>query len=272
MSPRSAGLGALLTLVLVGGSPARAQTDYADASLNIILNVEGDCDAKRPHYEKLAQQALADGAREWAAAALSTVASCHGEKGRVAEAMKALERAVELGYSDCWTLRNDPGLKTLSKHPPYAALRARLKMAPIDYAEMTWLQTEAQTIAHDTSMMISENMGRKDRAPTPIAASSLPKRRSADAAIRIVRALVAGLQGWQRAMVGASDQSRMSHLMNMTVIGNMGSGGGGPSPDEQQRSLLTAQSAFDARQAAVSGRVFRAPTGAGSKPVGCDAL
>lgn len=272
MSPRSAGLGALVTLVLLGGSPARAQTDYADASLNIILNVEGDCDAKRPHYEKLAARARAEGAKEWAAAALSTIASCHGEKGRIAEAMKYVERAVELGYSDCWTLRNDPGLKALSKHAPYAALRARLKMAPIDYAEMTWLQTEAQTIAHDTSMMINENMGRKDRAPTPIAASSLPARRSSDAAIRIVRALVAGLQGWQRAMVSASDQSRMSHLMNMNIIGNMGSGGGGPSADEEQRSLRIAQAAFEARQAAVSGRAFRAPAGADSKPIGCDAL
>lgn len=46
---------------------------------------------------------------------------------RKAEALRALERAVELGYSDYDWMHQDPDLESLQKHPAFKALLAKLK-------------------------------------------------------------------------------------------------------------------------------------------------
>jgi len=47
-------------------------------------------------------------------------------KKRRAEAMRALERAVELGYKDVDWMLQDPDLDSLKRHPAFKALAAKL--------------------------------------------------------------------------------------------------------------------------------------------------
>ncbi len=47
-------------------------------------------------------------------------------KKRRAEAMRSLERAVELGYKDLDWMLQDPDLDALKKHPAFRALAAKL--------------------------------------------------------------------------------------------------------------------------------------------------
>jgi hypothetical protein len=255
-------LAALLAAVPV---PARADA-FADQLLNIIINVEG-CPAQEPLLLQFAQQAQAAGQNAWAMQAHALLAACH--VGNPAQAIADLQRSAQLGLDDCFFLRGET-FKALQGQPGMQALVAQVKQSPADFKESVWQLSEVMAINHDTSMMITENMNRKDHDWTQVPQAALPTRPTRSPTLLTGRQFLAALQKYQRSMVMHSDQSRMSHLNSVMVLNNMGSGNNGPSNFDVQQSRNRAQQAFLSRQAAVNQRGFNLPPGTSTTPVTCD--
>jgi hypothetical protein len=249
-----------------------AQGNWSDKILEVALQHE-TCETRGPALANLAKEAEAAGQPGWTAVLLANVAGCLAEQGELDQAMVRLTRAVDLGLTDCFYLRTDPQMKKLAGRDDFAGLLDRIRTSPADVHEIAWQAAEMQAIMHDTSMMISENMNRVDGDQTVVPQSALPTRDTRDPAVIAGRLLLSSLQAHQKGMVLQSDQSRISHNVNMNIIDNMGdgTGGGRSSPQRVQQSRMLAQQAAQQRAQQVAQRAFK-DSGASTEVVACSAI
>jgi hypothetical protein len=249
-------------VVLVTTSQSAHAGKWEDRLLQAALTGK-DCNAKIKSYTAIARDAERAGVKTWAAIAYMNAASCSTTDSNATVAFAA--RAVKLGFADCVFFAVDKKLYSVLKSSPKGrALLARIKMSPADYAESMWQASEAQAIMHDTNMMITENVNRKDRNWTVVPQSRIPTRSTPSRYIRANRAVLRWLQKYQKVMVQRSDQSRISHLTNMTIINS----GRGPSPQQVMMSARLALQRAQRRAAAVKARAFKG-TRASTKPRAC---
>ncbi|MCB9560058.1 MAG: hypothetical protein H6709_07320 [Kofleriaceae bacterium] len=245
-----------------GAAPANdlaavATGDWADRLLQVALGAP-DCAARVPALEAYATEAEQGGQPVWAAEALVAVASCQAGAQQAEDALAHLQRAVALGYADCYFVRTDPGLTSLEDQQGYAAATGQMTLTMADVRELAWLTAEFQTILHDTNMMITENMNRVDGDFTVVPASAAPTRATANQSVAAGRVMLAALQRYQQAMVFQADKQRIEHNTTMAVIDSMGDPSGRDSPRNVQQSRLLAQQAAQQRAAAVDARAFSA--------------
>lgn len=259
----------LIVMVAALGHPlseAAAKPEYSYKALDIIMS-GAKCSARVGQLGALAKQAVAANEPGQAADMYANMASCYVELDDQSAALRFLNKAVSLGYADCFFLRTDANLKKL---PGAAAVVARAKMSPADFEEMVWVYKEVMAIGHDTRMMITQNINRKDRDWTQIYTVKIPARRTSNVSLMLARWAIVYMQSWQRNMVMRSDQSRIMHLTNRTIINNMGRGN---NTYRQQQELMSSRriALYNARsrQRAVDARAFR-PSGKSSRSISCN--
>jgi len=260
---------AILSLLLVSApAPAQQSTRGRDAYLNIVTSSKG-CGQMLPALYQFSQQAVAAGEPWWAISAALDSAVCYVQAGQISNAAKALAFAEKLGLDDCWTIRSSILWSTRSD-TTMAAIFARIRQAPADYEEVAWHHAEMKHINHDMSMMITENMNRKDDGWTEVPQSVIPMRVTSSMAIRVRRQITSWMQSNQMAMVMRSDTSRKMHSVNMTIIGNMNttSGREGPYSYPVQQSRRQAEQRARSRRAAIEARAYR-PAGLSTVPRAC---
>lgn len=253
-------LACAVTCIVVTSFAGNAAADtLARQIVNAHLTSKGCAD----RIPKL--KAIASNAPRGARADLNmSIAECYLELGNGAAAARHARKAVGLGFSDCFYLKNN---KTIQKLNGIAAIKRRVRMSPADYHEMAWLFAESMKINHDTSMMITENMNRKDGDQTVVPVSTLPTRSTRNASILLARAVILVLQNHQRFMVRRSDNSRIKHLVNMNIINNMG-GRSRYNPYAIAQSKCFALQRARARQRAIQMRAYK-PSRASTRPVAC---
>jgi hypothetical protein len=259
----------LLILASLLPAPATAQEPAAkhrDAYVNIALSGKS-CDVTLPAYDQAAKEAVAAGQPWWALSSALSSALCQQQAGRNADAVKTLAIAEKLGLDDCWLLRNTT-LWNLRTDPTMQGILSRVRQAPADYHEVGWHQAEIRLILHDTSMMITENMNRKDSAWTVVPRSALPTRVTKSTGANVMRMLTHALQLHQQRTVMRSDQTRINHLTNLNIIRNLPGSRGGVDYHAIRMSQLQAQQRAQARAAAVQARAYR-PGGHSTTPKAC---
>jgi len=151
------------------------------------------------------------------------LAEVEGRLGNVAGGIGHFRAAVAVGWNDCVAAVAEPGLAALAAAPEHRQVYGRIAVSPADLEELRWIHAERANIDHDTSMMITENVGRKDGSPTEVAQNPLPTRTPDGLGVPAARALLLMRQRGQLHAVLTSDTLRSSHLSSMAVIGNMGS-------------------------------------------------
>lgn len=206
------------------------------------------------------------------------LADVEGRLGNVAGGVEHFRAAVEIGWNDCVAAVTEPGLAALAVSPEYRQVYGRIVVSPADLEELRWIHAERSNIDHDTSMMITENVGRKDGSPTEVPQVLLPTRTPEGLGVPAARALLRLRQRGQLHAVLVSDTLRGSHLSSMAVIGNMGSspfggsgfGGSGfgfGSPAmEAASSQALANSRAATRREAVRARAFCPTIGLSTVP------
>lgn len=238
--------------------------------------ISGEYEQARRDLGGLLPEARARGPR-WMEALLHVlIADACGRLGDLAEGIGHLRAAVELGWNDCVAVTAEPGLAALAAVPEYQEIYGRIMVSPADLEELRWIHAERINIDHDTQMMISENVGRKDSSPTEVPQTPLPTRAPHGLGVPAARALLRLRQLSQLHAVQTSDALRRSHLTSMAVIGNIGSspfGGSGfglgvGSPAmEAATSKAMADSRAATRREAVRARAFCPTIGLSSVPV-----
>lgn len=255
--------------LLVGAQPADAKMSFRDRIVTAQLN-GGTCHKKLPIFKKISQDAFAARKKRWAADAMALGAQCLAKIGKPKHAIKLLAQAVGLGVDDCFFINTDVEFKKLHGRAKMKRLRRRVKMSPADYAESRWHAAEMGAIITNTNLMIAQNINRKDGGRTVVHLSKLPTRRTRSSTVKMSRNYVRVLQVWMQRMVAKSDRSRLSHLIKMNMIRNMGRGGAVPA-SVRLRSIRFAQAAAQARLLAIKRRAFRA-TRLSNRRVSCSSL
>jgi hypothetical protein len=193
-------------------------------------------------------------------AALLVLAGALLRAGEHEAGISAFEQAITLGWDDphfvcAWLPRE------FHTHPRVQAAFAKLHIASVDWNELLWHHMESQAIEHDSSMIITENINRRDDGWTQVPQNAIPTRPTRSCAVLLGRIQLALAQQSQKAIVLESDSTRRNHLLQMQIIRNM-PGDESPSANdvilEQQRSRLVAELARQARSAAVAQRAYQA--------------
>jgi hypothetical protein len=207
------------------------------------------------------------------------LADVAGRLGDVAGGIEHFRTAVEIGWNDCVAAVAEPGLAALAAAPEYRQIYGRITVSPADLEELRWIHGERADIDHDTSMMISENIGRKDSSPTEVPQTLLPTRTPHGLGVPAARALLRMRQRSQLHAVQTSDALRRSHLTSMAVINNIGSspfGGSGFGFGSPMMEAATSQALANSRAAtrreAVRARAFCPTIGLSSVPAPAPAL
>lgn len=203
-------------------------------------------------------------------ASLTETAAYYLKKQDIPRTLQALQLAIQQGYDDYYLFVEEPSWKQLHNNPGFQKLYAAMKMSPADQHEYFWLIRERKHVQHETTMLITHNIGRKDTQMTSVYQVPLPNRPTTSFAITSRRWWLAWQQNVERAMVMSSDLSRRSHLLNMQIIRNIGSG----NSYRQQylhrmagmNSLRLAQARARQQQLAAIQRQYRLPVGISTEP------
>lgn len=193
-------------------------------------------------------------------------------------AMSAFEQAVQLGYDDFLTLHQLPLFRSYFTNPRFRAAYAKMKISQADSAELYWLKGEIQSAIHDMSMMITENMNRKDDAFTQVPQQQIPTRKTNSVAVMVNRLVLSLIQTMQTNNVHESDVSRINHLITMGIIAHMPSGDGSSSnwsTDNTQEILESKRQADERarqRSQSIASRRFSLPAGASTTLQPCPPL
>ncbi|MBP7865223.1 MAG: hypothetical protein KA419_04675 [Acidobacteria bacterium] len=203
--------------------------------------------------------------------ALVDLAALGFKHGNADLGLGSFEKAVDEGFNDFIFVHQTDCLKSYFSDPRFQAAYGRMTISPADRHEMTWLHQEYMATNHDTSMMITANMNRKDEDRTGIVQVDLPTRPTGSITLIGLRQVLRLVQRYQRDLVAQSDQSRIMHLMNRNIIDNMnpssGSYGYGNDPGEQRRrSSLAAQQRFEQHRADIARRQYNPPGNLSESP------
>ncbi|MEO3782354.1 hypothetical protein ABGB12_03425 [Actinocorallia sp. B10E7] len=209
------------------------------------------------------------------------LADACGRLGNTADGIEHFRAAVATGWNDCVAAVTEPGLAALSAAPEHREVYRRITVSPADLEELRWIHAERANIDHDTGMMITENVGRKDGSPTEVPQVLLPTRTPDGLGVPAARAMLRLRQRGQLHAVLTSDTLRRSHLTSMAVIGNIGSSpfggsgfggsgfggmGFGSQAMEAASSQALANSRAVTRRAAVRARSFCPTIGLSTLP------
>jgi hypothetical protein len=86
--------------------------------------------ARKEHRRAAEALAVAGEIRPLGAAQLYELARLYALGGDGRQALQALTRAVDAGFSDAAALQNEPDLERIRRNPEFAALVDRAKAAP----------------------------------------------------------------------------------------------------------------------------------------------
>ncbi|GAA0946879.1 hypothetical protein [Actinocorallia libanotica] len=235
--------------------------------------ISGDHEQARSDLGRLLSAAGERGPR-WTEALLhALLADVCGRLGDVAGGIAHLRAAVALGWNDCVAAVAEPGLAALAMTPEYRDVYRQITVSPADLEELRWIHAERSAVDHDTSMIIAENVGRKDGSPTEVPQALLPTRTPDGLGVPAARALLRLRQRGQLHAVLVSDRLRSSHLGSMAVINNIGGSGfgfGGSGFGSPMMEAATSQALASSRAAsrreAVRARAFCPTIGLSTLP------
>ncbi len=180
--------------------------------------------------------------------------------------MARLEAAAAAGYADPFSF-HEVIPRELWQDPRVAAVYGSMQLSPHDLHELLWLRAELSAVQHDATMMTTHNIGRKDDGTTQLAHVDVPNRPTSSPTVAGYRLTLIYLQRWQANVVMQSDQARVSHLVNMEIIENMGTPRDpGLKLQEVQRSRLAAAERDRVHLATIEARQYVAPAGADGAP------
>jgi hypothetical protein len=192
------------------------------------------------------------------------MATLHAGLGNTEKALKMMQQSIESGFDDCIAVAQYTEWKSIQSNPQFQTLHGKIRISEADLKELYWLKAEIEHVNHDTKMMITENMNRKDTHMTTIPQSELPLRPTASSGVLFNRELLKIMHEVQRFYVMQSDKARMEHVTAMSVIA-----GGGTSEAEILQSARLADHAAQERQRAILARKFSLPAAAGTTPRSC---
>jgi hypothetical protein len=191
------------------------------------------------------------------------MATLHAGLGETEKALKMMQKSIESGFDDCIAVAQYTEWKSIKSNPQFQSLHEKIRISEADLKELYWLKAEIEHVNHDTKMMITENMNRKDTHLTTIPQSGLPVRPTSSTGVLFNRELLKIMHEVQRFYVMQSDQARMEHVTAMAMIA------GGTSQEQILESARLADLAAQERQRAIQARKFSLPPGAGTTPRSC---
>ena len=185
----------------------------------------------------------------------------HAKLGETGAALAAFDEAVRLGYNDyIGVLQGDTA--PLASHPRFREIYGRMKISPLERAELVWIHSEIKAKTHDLKMMIAENINRKDDAVTEVFVPRVPSHATTPG-IEAARETLVVVQQLVRDQVMQADRSRITHLTKMAVIEAIpGDRDPAARQDERLRSLYMARQSSAQRRRAAAQREFVIPGGA----------
>ena len=238
-----------ITIVLITCSAVLSATNYDDELLRLA-----DLTGKKEYDEAIqGYQALADESStpQWLkASAYFEIASAKLQQGKKSEGLSSIDKAIELGFDDCFAVQQD-AFETVKGSKEIESRLDRMKISEVDYHELFWLKSEMSNLEHDIKMMITENINRLDSDFTETPQSQIPSRQTSSAAVLYARENVKLMQEIQKTYVKQSDEERIQHNGTMGII----SGG-----SDQQAILISKQQAAEraeARRKAISQRTYK---------------
>src|SRR3954447_2799807 len=253
-----------LFLFLAAMPVLAAQQDYTDQLIKL-----GELTGHKQYreaidgYKRLETQ---PGTPAWLKAGCEyEIAELYGALNDGDNAIAALNRAVQLGYDDCLSVRASEHLVTILKNPKATQALAAMKITEADFRELFWLKSEVQYAEHDARMMITENMNRVDQQVTEIPQAQLPTRATNSAGVLYWRQQLLLIQKAQIEYVNQSDQQRMVHAATMGVIS-------GSSSSAALQSARLARMRAESRQAEIRKRAFVPARTSSDQPKSCSEL
>ena len=239
-----------------------ASSDYMSSlkEAAMLLSQE-DYRGRNESLEKLLKQDLPP----WMQAGIyAEMASAYLKLQENTKAVEFLSRAIELGYDDCLSLKEDP-ITTLQSNPEFQKQYESIRISPADLLELFWLKKELQTVDHEIKMMITENINRADTSATEIHQSMIPVRKTSSPGVLYMREVLAMYHAVQFEVVQKSDTQRMQHVANMSIIN------GGLNQEAMLRSVQEASNRAEDRKREVKNREFRIDPNASTEPQPCPA-
>lgn len=252
-----------LVALLLAVLPAQAAAaDYTQQLTALVeLTDAGQIAAAIAGYERLASDPASPG---WLRAGSQyEIAELDARLGRMDAALRALARAVELGFDDCLTPRQGATPSPLLGHPQAKDLLNRMTIGAADYQELGWLRMEIARVEHEAKLMITENVDRVDQQPTEIPQSAVPSRPTSSVGVLYNRQQLRLMQAAQKRSVQLSDEERMEHLVGMQIAG------AGVDSAAMVESARQASQRAAALKADIRRRAFRPPAAATAEVERC---
>jgi tetratricopeptide (TPR) repeat protein len=202
------------------------------------------------------------------------------QQNKTDEALNAFSQGISYGFNDYLFLHEKPEFRVLFQNKRFQQLYQSMRISPADHAELLWLKAEFQQVNHETTMMITENMGRPDEDYTSVPLAAIPTRVPQSSTILVQRELLNYVQLQQKNTVLQSDISRKMHNTNMNIIGNIPSGTDSTqdywAQQEKlrkiQESSLQANQRAERRRQAIVERRFILAGGTSTIPQACPPL
>ncbi|MEK7484690.1 MAG: tetratricopeptide repeat protein [Planctomycetota bacterium] len=200
-----------------------AQTNYVDY---LIQGSQLGSEKKYDQAISVYQQILQSNPPAWAqVGAYYGLFFAYTMKNQTDLALNALEKGIQAGMNDFVAIHDEPAYRVFFQNPRFIQLYNQMRISQADTMELYWIYSEFQAINHETIMLITANMNRKDSDYTEVFQVDIPTRTPQCSTLLLGREYVRYLQNVQKNQVLQSDISRLNHLMQMNIINNMPSGG-----------------------------------------------
>lgn len=197
-----------------------SQTNYMEQLVQASsLASSGDYTQAFSIFQKVLQQSPPQWVQN---CAYSEMSIAYIRQNKVNDCLNALENAVANGFNNFILIHEVPEFRPLFTNPRFQEIYGKMRISEADMKEFYWIYSEIQSVNHETTMLITENMGRPDDQYTAIYPSQIPNRIPQSSTVLALRELLQVVQNNQKANVLQSDMSRISHNMNMNIINNMG--------------------------------------------------
>ncbi len=253
-------IGCLLILGIPLGILAQAQ---ADSSPQLYLLMSLVQEKKYPEALKGYETYLKQAPKPLQGGIQFEIAAVHAAMGNKDQALATLEQAVQSGFDDCPALQQREELASIRSDPRFQKLQSRVRVSEADLKEIFWLKAEVGNVRHDSKMIVTENMNRKDTSFTVVPQPTIPIRATTSPAVLYNRELLKATMNSQRSFIFLVDKQRIQHVTNMTIIN------GGASAQAVALSNQYAASAAAGRKRAIEMRKFVLPPGAATTPRPC---
>jgi len=252
-----------LVLLLTGAPVHGEQQDYVDQLMKLSeLSSNQQYREAISGYKRLESQ---PGAPQWLKAGCEyEIAELYGALNETDNAIAALNRAVQLSFDDCLSVRASEHLATILKNPKATQTLAGMNLTEADFRELVWLKSEVNHAEHDARMMITDNINRVDQQSTEIPQAQLPTRPTTSAGVLYWRQQLLLIQRAQKEFVKKSDEERMVHAATMGIVA-------GASSSAALESARQARATAESRRTEIRKRAFVAVPTSSDQPKPCSA-